>query len=320
MFEKARKYSKCILCGGTNLSREHLFGEGLFARLREHLPWLMSKPSVRNPNAINDGDALMGITMKCLCVECNGRLGRNIQAVYPVLMALIEGSAKEVTSDDRMHLVRYFQRIGILGDVATSNEDLDPGYVLTRNFEINKKWRQFPAIFTPAQRLAWRDGVPGCIRPRVWIGHYRGPLGIDPQVFTNGSGVIAGKMGSENQVEESVLLMAEKRMHIAVGDLAVSIGMGGLPPSDRVPNEAFMRLDSSTQPVIWPARRLVNERDFFNLLTQDHDIARSSALAAVPGLTANIVEQMIQSAGPFQERLRAHRARIALLHGLSDDV
>jgi hypothetical protein len=184
MFEQDRIYYRCICCGetGVPLTREHVFGKSFVKAVRENhrrRPWL------HHPNGMRErpikGSSWFGdITIKALCRDCNtNKLNSMMERSKPYLVDMYYGRQVTLQLDDARHLVRYFERIALLADVASSNLDLDrPQRLRADVLTENRRHRKSPPLLNEAIRAAWSSGDD--IGFRVFAGIHDGVLGLNP--------------------------------------------------------------------------------------------------------------------------------------------
>lgn len=266
-FDPNRKFVNCVLCDGLPMSREHLFGESLARLLRVPINAVGTGRGPDGlPKRVNTGAPMLSAVSVCLCQDCNtSRFSAMMSRAQPVLVQLAEGQKRLITPAEVDDLLMYFERLGFLVDVLSSNYRLTDEYRATPHFAPHARWHEFPPVYSLLQRKAWLAGEPGAERPRVYVGRHAGVLGLNPETNVNRQpmfrpaaedGTAAGWVGGGRQ------------FHIVIGQLAVHIRMGE-EVEDRVPSEAFVQLVAKEDPISWPAARNVDYDDVFRLFDQD---------------------------------------------------
>jgi hypothetical protein len=185
MFEEDRKYYSCITCGVESppgeLTREHLFGKTFVERIRANhktSPWLART----NTNVIKGSSSIFDLAPRLLCKKCNGEiLGKTMEKALPSVLSLYGGGPVTAQSDCAFFISRYFERMGVMHDVMTSNFDLNrPQRTRQSIVEANSQFRRHPPLLSEEDRFRWLGGDD--IGIEVYLGRHHGVLGLDPYV------------------------------------------------------------------------------------------------------------------------------------------
>ena len=252
---------------------------------------------------------IASISPRILCKSCNHRFDPDMAAAYPILLSLIGGTARSISRSQRKILVRYFQRLGIMADIATSDEQIEPAYRETAHFRANARWRVCGPTYSLEERELFARAKKGGAAPKVWIGHHLGILGVDMEVHSNGTA----------KIEAGAFRSHSKRFHVVVGELAVAIYMGEVPPM-YTPKPPWVRLDGHATAIAWPPSRSVDYNDFLRLLAPDPEVFHLAMMLNEPADRAMYEEERLRRAGPYAEAAQAHRAEraaaVAALRGL----
>jgi hypothetical protein len=183
LFDEHRKFVRCILCGNTNLTREHIFGHALadYLAVKHHWYAAVSSADPATVELKKGSSPITNIAPPLLCEQCNTRrLTRTMDLSLPTLKSMCAGELTELDDTSREVLRRYIERIGLIVDVCTSNEQLAelPSTVAAKYL---KRWdRAAPPVIDFERRSAWLKGgaVPEIT---VYIGHHTGVLGLNPE-------------------------------------------------------------------------------------------------------------------------------------------
>ncbi len=252
MFDEHRKFESCIFCGSTNnLTKEHILGAGLARRFPVLHRWRAGRSLLAPPKRQGTGP-ITSVAPPVACAECNNeRLAPTMNASLESLTRLIRGEPHSITSLDRTMLSRYWQRVGLIIDVMTSNYQITEKYKTTNaaEYQRSEEYRQAPPRYSEALRRAWLAGgsVPDM---RVCIGYHSGVLGLDP--YTN---IVHG----QDQWGPT------KRFLITIGKLSACISMGTF---DRPVPESLRDLAIDNQDWDWPGKVPVSYKDFWGLFQQ----------------------------------------------------
>ena len=266
-FDPQREFPRCVLCDGVPVTREHLFG----AKLADALDIPLSATGIGRAAdgrdvAFNTGAPFLSSVSKCLCATCNNdafhaMMGR----VQPVIFKLAKGQKKWIEPGEIDDLLVYFERLGFLVDVLSSNYELTDEYRNSPHFEPHAHWHQHPPVFTLAERSAWVRKESGSVRPRVFAGRHLGVLGINPE--TNMS-----RLPSLDSLATGGDFSQVRQFHMCIGQLAIHIRMG-VDVSEVDLGNAYAKLAPISTAMRWPAAmRDVDYDDFLRLYVQDENI------------------------------------------------
>ena len=269
MFDEHRKYAKCAFCDSTDLTKEHLFGKTLAKEFPVRSNWVAAALPLRgsSPQTFVKGSSpILNLAPSLVCKKCNnGKLSVEMAAVLPLLLTLIRKHRHQITTVERAALRRYWERVGLLVDICTSNRDITPEYRESKEYQRSGEHRQYPPIISESARASWIAG-DRLDRLQVFAGTHRGVLGINP--------VMNIAPMRQYDLEASALNQLGKKVLMTVGGLSVAVFVGLdvaiVPPS-------FLSLDGSHSDWRWPLHTPVSYDDFFSLWTQTPDILQIRA-------------------------------------------
>src|SRR5712692_3823058 len=210
--DEHRPFKSCVFCGNpkkAELTKEHIFGKKVARRFPVEQHWKTARDTIFGPVVTKGGGPIVSATTKLACGDCNsGPLSDIMDDSLEPLMKLIEGKQHQITPKDRVAASRYWERVGLIVDVMTSNCQLD-----SPNPD-----RLAPPRYSDAQRKAWRDGGT-LFDMHVHIGFHEGVLGLNP--YTN---VVHGReMGAARQLRTSQTFL------MTIGKLSVHVWMQERP-------------------------------------------------------------------------------------------
>jgi hypothetical protein len=199
-----------------------------------------------------------------------------MQEVEEPLFSLIEGEKCELLPAQLGILKRYFERVGLLIDVSTSNRDINDTYKIRPDYLRSNVCRQAPPVFSDDARNRWLNGEELTLIS-VFIGHHAGILGLNPNIEI-AHGVDADLRGWK---------VPAKRVLMCIGKLTFCITLRWpLQQHDR----SLHRLGSDPVPLSWPMDIDVSYDQFFALLCQEPRIVGLRAIFRNPQMRAEIEE------------------------------
>jgi hypothetical protein len=283
MFESHRKFKTCILCGRHDLTKEHIFGKSFAAYLNVTHNWKAKAtpwPFPVSDQEVKGSSPITNIAPKLLCAKCNiERLSGLMNDSLPYLKDLSAGNPIALLPGAAELTKRYFERILLIVDVCTSNEQLTSKHKRSREHQLTAGLRQRPAIMDFVQRREWLMGGP-LTGISVYIGHHTGVLGLNPDVnITYGT------------VANGGVMRPTKRIQMVIKELAVCLDIGR-PDS---PPSSFVSIDSITK---WPIDPKVSYDDYFSLRHQDQN-AQMLRYALLNAQFVSELEHLSRAKGSF---------------------
>lgn len=270
MHDEHRRYLRCIFCERTDLTSEHIFGKALARRIPLKSNWSAhhTGPSgyAHPPVYGKGGSPILSITASLLCNICNTTtLSKEVNASIETLFRMTKGHRLQLDANTVRSLRRYFERIGLIVDVITSNHDIDDAAKEKSEYRRSAYFRQLPAIITDPERFAWiRKGHLAGVT--VYIGHHRGVMGLNPYV-----NIAHGKVVNQATGQ----LLAWKWIVLVIGELAAFIRIGHV---DHEPPASWLKLPSNNMVAekfsAWPSRDDVSYDDILVLASQDWDVVQ----------------------------------------------
>lgn len=239
---------------------------------------------LRDPDPKDDPYTLLSRTSALLCDVCNThRLGPTMADATAVLVSLATGKTSGITYRQKIALRKYFQRIGYLVDIQSSDYDLTERQRNKPEFKEVAHLRVNPPVYGSHDRYDWlvrnmasqalcrypmrlnkspsRD--PSGIdwgEPVVWIGRHRGYLGA----------IVPVEVSKHFLIIDGLARFSGKRFYYVVGQLAVVVHFGvplgtvTFPPTLAIP-DCYVQLSDDLSSVPWPPKRDVDYWDFFGL-------------------------------------------------------
>lgn len=261
-FDPKREFVRCVLCDAEPTTREHLFGDSLARTLNIPINAVgIGRGVGGEPKELNSGSPFLSSVSKCLCSECNNvRFHSMMGRAQPVIAALAKGQKTSISPQEGDDLVFYFERLGILVDVLSSNYQLSDAHKESKHFAPHASWHLLPPVYTLDERKAWVTRKPIVERPRVFVGRHRGVLGLNPEANCTRQATL--KAG------DAPIEVVGRQYQVCIGQLAVEIRMG-VEVGRQMPSDAFVQLRPSAAPLNWPAARDVGYDDFLALFAQD---------------------------------------------------
>jgi len=268
--------------GNTNaadLTGEHIFGKALARWFRERygldINWTVGNDFL-GPLVKKGSGPIMNIQPPLACGNCNsGPLANEMEKSLEPLKRLIEGQSPGISPKDRDALSRYWERVGLIVDVMTSNYQITEEYKAGREYQLSKEHRQAPPLYSDAQRKVWLQG--GKVSDmKIYIGFHHGVLGLNPYIG------FAPRLAEPATQGPTAI---EKRFLLVIGKLAVCVWMGE-PSLDVAPS--WCDLASADQD--WPRTVAVSYQTFFGLFNRTADVEVLIRLTADPELCRRIEE------------------------------
>jgi hypothetical protein len=221
-----RPYKNCIFCGSTaKRTKEHIFGKSVAKRYPVKYRWKSTGGNLFGPIVARGTGSILNVTAKAACGNCNkGFLRRELEAAKEPLMGLIEGTPHQNTPEDRGALARYWERVGLIVDVITSNYQITAAYESGKEFKVSKEHRQTPPLYSDRQHKEWRGGGK-LLDMHIYVGFHDGILGINPSTSIAHPRVVEREEVREGGAVEKRLTF-EKRFLMTIGKLSVCVWMG----------------------------------------------------------------------------------------------
>jgi hypothetical protein len=263
MFDAHRGFQSCIFCGSTETrTKEHVLGKAFARRLNEAFGPLPNWVAQEEELHVQGTSPIVSISPPVACESCNtGALSRDMNRSLEPMWRLVNGEPHAVGQADRRSLLRYWERIGLIVDVMTSDFQIDAAFRATPEYARSEKHRQAPPLFSQEERTRWNEG--GALpRARIYFGDHRGVLGIDPQTL------IAPTYATDSQTPNST--STGKRFLIVVGRLAVCVRLGDDARASMP--ESMCELNEGSGEWSWPRSRAVSYSDFFGLANLNQQI------------------------------------------------
>jgi hypothetical protein len=285
MFDEHRKFRTCIFCGSAGKrTREHIFGKSLASRFKVRHTWstdgAMGKP-------IKGGAPITSITAPVLCGTCNNKtLGNSMKASQEPIWDLSQGRRRTFAIEELQSILRYWQRIGFIVDVMTSDHQLSDTYKTTAEYERSEPHRRSPPLYSEAEREQWlhHGHAPSF---RLYLGHHLGVLGVNPATL------IAPVHRLERGVTPISLRVVGKRFVIALGQLVACLEMG-MPSVRPIPQSMALLPNERTSDWTWPPAQSVTYREFFGLADPSDGTVMMAALFSNPVLCPLLEEHTRQ--------------------------
>jgi hypothetical protein len=186
-----------------------------------------------------------------------------MDASLPLLKDMSQGKSISPTALDILKLKRYFERIALIVDVCTSNEQISEDRRQKPEYQQAVRYRQEPPILSFAERVAWLNGAP-LQDSFVSLGSHDGVLGLNPDfTITYYLRVCKGDTKPVRRV---------KRVSLAINNIIACLEVGAkdddMPPSLRPIDEVSS----------WPIVPTVSYDDYFSLRTQNPDTVAKRTL------------------------------------------
>jgi hypothetical protein len=242
-----------------------MFGKTLAKRFRERFRTAQSWVVRTDTGAVNGNGPILSVAPQVACEPCNnGELSRDMAASLRPLWAAIQGETFVIPHADQKALSRYWERVGLIADVMTSNHHISDEYRSSKYYARSQAHRQSQPLFSDDQRRVWLRGnmLPNM---HVYLGYHGGVLGLNPTTF------IAPLMELDRQTTS--LTVCGKRFLMVVGHLAVCVRMG--TDLREVFPQGMRDLSVESGTVQWPKDEVTYE-DFLSLPNQTPDIQFTS--------------------------------------------
>jgi hypothetical protein len=268
-FEQNRKYSKCILCERQGeLTREHLLGKTFATAMGVKDHWEVPLGSIRSGAKKKGSSPITDLAPRLLCAECNGpqHLGKEMEAVLPVLVPLCRGEPTAICERSKGLLRRYFERVAAIVDVHTSSEQITERGKQSKDHQFNSQNRQAPPAIDQDERSQWLAGA-SMGKVSVRVGNHPGDLGKNPDFNIAHFRLKAGNLTTG----ETLVLAQAKRITMVLGSLAVCVDVetpNCKVPSELAPTACFVQIEQLT---VWPTAPQVTDDAYFALRHQDEN-------------------------------------------------
>ncbi len=225
-FDEHRPFKSCIFCGSTaRRTKEHIFGKAVARRYPVKYRWKSAGNTHFGPVLAQGGGPIISVTAKAACRDCNtGFLKRELDEALEPLMSLIEGKSHQIAAQERAALFRYWERVGLIVDVLTSNYQITATYASGDEYKVSKEGRQAPPIYSDRQRKEWKAPGGKLLDMHIYIGFHDGFLGLNP--FTNPASERVMWAESQGGITVEKRLTLEKRFLMTIGKLSVCVWMG----------------------------------------------------------------------------------------------
>ena len=286
MIENHRRFVACVMCGSTNpLTAEHLFGKALARRIGERRPWSANVNGTLE--TVQGGNPLLFTTYKCLCSECNtNRFSTMMSDATPLLFGLARGHTSELSATDQSVLLRYFERLALLIDVVTSNQDITDEVRATPEFQRNAAFRRQAPAYSAKERRAWLLQRSNSPKPSVFIGRHMGILGLELKCSVDHASF--GTFAS---------LKRAGRFHLVLGQLAIDLHWPIVFPEGK-PGAVYHHLTHSKTPIVWPPIQDVSYLDFYLTHAMSQHVVEEMVLYTDPDWIGGYEEKVRASAQP----------------------
>jgi hypothetical protein len=185
-----RPAGKCIFCGGTGVTDEHLFSDWLrelFPRTAEHTH-TYGKTVTWPEYKLRSKQGHSGTKkVRKVCRPCNnGWISRIDENAKPVAMRLIQGAATTLTTDMQQALAPWLSKIAMVGDAIEASEayvSQDDRNYLRDNSKPPERWHVWIGSYAGT---AWRE---------LTMYQYRGHLRLPGPPEHSGSYASASTIG-----------------------------------------------------------------------------------------------------------------------------
>jgi hypothetical protein len=260
MFDAHRRFLNCIFCGSTETrTKEHVLGKAFARRFNEAFGPLPNWVVQEEESHAKGSSPIVSISPPVACMTCNNEvLSGDMNSSLEPLWRLVNGESHAIAWTERRLLTRYWERVGLIVDVMTSDFQIDAEYRATEEYARSERHRQAAPLFSQEQRTRWTRGeaLPST---RIYFGDHRGVLGIDPQTL------IAPTYGFDRRGRATTA--TGKRFLIAIGRLAVCVRLGVDARTSMT--ESMRELSDESADWCWPSSFEVTYGDFFGLAIQD---------------------------------------------------
>lgn len=268
MFETKKQYAHCIFCGSEDLSAEHMFGKSFAREMGVEDMCQVPVGSILDGTTKKGSSPILHFAPKLLCKECNSaRLGPGMEAALPMLLSLCNGKEAVINDAARKHLLRYFERLGLIVDVHASSEQVAERRKQSGEYLQNAAFRTGSAYYSQDERSEWLEGKP-LSTLTVCVGHYLGKHGVNPDF-----NIYHVRLKAQNpNTGEVVVGPTLRRVSMLIRQLAVCIDIGPMEvvgvafPTALAPG--LMRLESLAT---WPTKPTVTDDDYLELRKQDEN-------------------------------------------------
>jgi hypothetical protein len=136
VFDAHRGFQGCIFCGSADtLTKEHLLGKAFARRFNDAfgpLPnWFVQEDEVGTKGS----SPIVSLSPPVACGACNNRgLSSDMNHSLEPMWRLVNGEAKTIRQADRRALTRYWERVGLIVDVMTSDFQINAAYRKTSEY------------------------------------------------------------------------------------------------------------------------------------------------------------------------------------------
>jgi hypothetical protein len=247
-FDEHRRYQACAFCGATpkRLTAEHIIGSKFAHFLNIEHRWRAHEKNVLG-NFVRDRSgtsAITNIAPQLLCSECNStRFSQFTTGSLPALTSMATGAAIPDMQVYAVALRKYFDRMGYILDVCSSNFDLAALDSFRRHLIEQKFGRRRPPVLSSIDRLRFAQELTPEPLIRVYLGNHPGVLGLF--VFFS----ITHFRESLLENDDPTDMIVGKRMTFVLRNLAVCLEVGNQSVSLARPAPSFHLLSDLES---WP--------------------------------------------------------------------
>jgi hypothetical protein len=182
MFDEHRQFNTCAFCESTDLTKEHVFGKSVAKLLPTKYHWeAYSQDSLLGTAERRKGSGpLLNVAPRMVCEEQNNNLlSSELKSSLDLLAKLIFGTSKNIPSTAKRSLRRYLERIALLEDLHSSNQDITEKYKLTTEYKRSAQFRTNPPLISKNDRVNWSRGE-SLSQLDIFVGHHPRYLGLNP--------------------------------------------------------------------------------------------------------------------------------------------
>ena len=247
------------MCGDHDLTKEHVFGKAFAAYLNVKVHWSTTSTPIETTTGsepVKGSSPITNIAPPVLCGTCNKeRLSGLMSSSLPYLKAITSGQSLTFTPEIILALRRYFERMALIVDVMTSNEQLTDKQKQSKEHIRSARFRDKPSVITFDERKAWLNGAR-LPQLKVLLGHHLGVMGLNPE-FNPTIGQVLVAVVNGIPISRTV-----KRISIMIRALTVVLDIDC--PMDRVPSIFEIEQISA-----WPTMPKVTYDQYLTLRHQD---------------------------------------------------
>ena len=280
MFDERRRFDRCVFCAAdpapAALTAEHVFGKWLASRFQERFGALPNWVVAEEDSHGKGGGPILSVAPRLACAHCNnGVLSADMEASQEPLWRAIVGEHHVMTVADQRSIARYWDRVGIIADVMTSDHQLSDAHRQGKDYTRSRQHRWSRPVLTSEERREWtlRKQLRSV---SVAIGHHTGVLGVNPQAM-NAPLIWVPLAGGEVRI-------VAKRFLVAIGHLVVCVRIG----SDPRPLPSTMAVLPQEAAIGWQPPISVDYSAFYSMANPDQRHDAIVRCLADPALRAEI--------------------------------